>query len=92
MVAHPVRAVYEGGHLRLLDPVELAEGQEIQLMILSERERARAVLADLLVSHDVSSEQDELTDEVALLAAIDADTRGKPAVSDAIIEERREGP
>lgn len=86
-----VRAVYEHGHLRLLDPVELAEGQEIQLTILSERERARAVLSDILVYYEPDTELDEL-DEVALLAEIQADTKGKPTISDAIIEERREGP
>lgn len=28
-----IRAIYEGGHLRLLDPVELAEGEEVQVAI-----------------------------------------------------------
>jgi predicted DNA-binding antitoxin AbrB/MazE fold protein len=92
MVAHPVRAVYERGHLRLLDPVDLTEGQEIQLMIVSERERARTALTDILVPYAAGTEPDEPIDEAALLAEIDADTRGKPAISDAIIEERREGP
>jgi predicted DNA-binding antitoxin AbrB/MazE fold protein len=87
-----VRAVYEQGRLRLLDPVDLTEGQEIQLMIVSERERARAALADVVVQYDAGAELDETIDEAALLAEIDANTKGKPAISDAIIEERREGP
>jgi predicted DNA-binding antitoxin AbrB/MazE fold protein len=90
MVSNPIRAVYEHGHLRLLDPVDLTEGQEIQLMIVSERERARAALADILMH--VDAEADEIIDEAALLAEIDADTKGKPAISDAIVEERRDGP
>jgi predicted DNA-binding antitoxin AbrB/MazE fold protein len=92
MVAHPVRAVYEHGHLRLLDPVDLIEGQEIQLMIVSDRERARTALAEILIQNDSGAELDETIDEAALLAEIDGDTMGKPAISDAIIEERREGP
>ena len=90
MIAHAVRAIYEQGRLRLLDPVDLTEGQEIQLMIVTERERARAALGDSLVHYDPDT--DEVVDEAALLAEIYTDTKGKPAISDAIIEERREGP
>ncbi len=32
MVVHSVRAVYESGYLRLRDPVDLADGQEIQII------------------------------------------------------------
>ncbi len=85
-----VRAIYEQGRLRLLDPVNLAEGQEIALLILSERERARAALGDLLVQYPPQLTED--IDEVTLLAEIDAAMQGKPPVSDAILEERREGP
>jgi predicted DNA-binding antitoxin AbrB/MazE fold protein len=92
MVVQPIRAIYEHGHLRLLDPVDLTEGQEIQLMIVSERELVRAALADILVHFDSSAEEDELIDEDALMAEIDAATKGIPPISDAIIEERQEGP
>jgi predicted DNA-binding antitoxin AbrB/MazE fold protein len=85
-----VRAIYEQGRLRLLDPVNLVEGQPVELMILSERERARIALGDLLVKY-APEPQDDI-DEEALLAEIDAATRGNPAVSDAILDERREGP
>ena len=88
-----VRAIYEQGRLRLLDPVDLAEGQEIQLLLIaSERELTRAALRDIVVHYDPDAELDEVVDEAALLAEIDADTKGKPAISDAIIEERQEGP
>lgn len=33
-MSRPIRAVYEGGRLRLLDPIELAEGAEVQVEIL----------------------------------------------------------
>jgi len=89
-MAQAVRAVYEQGHLRLLDQVNLLEGQEIHLILLSERERARTALDDLLVQYE--SEPTEEVDETKLLAEIDAAMQGKPPVSDVISEERREGP
>ncbi len=89
---HALRAVYEQGRLRLLDPVDLKEGQEVQLMIVSERERAHAALGDILVTVAPNPEVDAHVDEAALLVDIDADTYGKPNVSDAIIHERQEGP
>lgn len=85
-----IRAVYEQGWLRLLDPVNLIEGEEIYVMFLSERERAQAALDDLLVQYETEPVED--VDEAKLLAEIDAAMQGKPPISDAIIEERREGP
>ena len=89
-MAQTLRAIYEKGLLRPLDPVSLDEGQEIQLVILSERERVQAALADMLVKFEPAAEDD--LDEVALMAEIDAAVQGKVSVSDAIIQERREGP
>jgi predicted DNA-binding antitoxin AbrB/MazE fold protein len=85
-----LRAIYEKGKLRLLDPVNLTEGEEIQVMILSERERAVAILGNLLVDYETDDTDD--IDEIALQAEIDAAMSGNPSVSDAIIDERREGP
>ncbi len=89
-MAQTVRAVYEQGWLRLLDPVNLSEGEAIHVVLLSERERARAALDDLLVQYEPEPGED--VDEVKLLAEIDAAMQGKPPLSDAIIAERREGP
>ena len=89
-MAQAVRAVYEQGWLRLLEPVNLIEGEEIHVMLLSERERAHAALDDLLVQYETEPVED--VDEAKLLAEIDAAMQGKPPISDAIIEERREGP
>jgi predicted DNA-binding antitoxin AbrB/MazE fold protein len=86
----PIRAVYENGHLRLLHSVPLADGQEIDVVILTERERAVSALGELAVP--LPHPETEDIDEAALLRAIDEAYRGKPSVSDAIIEERREGP
>jgi predicted DNA-binding antitoxin AbrB/MazE fold protein len=85
-----LRAVYEHGKLRLLDPVQLAEGQEIQLMILSDKEQARAVLGDLLVQF--IDPVDEDIDEAELARIIEEGFQGQPSLSEAIIKERREGP
>lgn len=85
-----VRAIYEQGWLRLLDPVHLIEGQEIHVMLLSERERARVALDDLLVQYEPLSVEE--VDEAKLLEDIDAALQGKPPVSEAMIQERREGP
>ena len=59
-------------------------------MLLSERERARAALDNLLVQYELEPLNE--IDEAKLLAEIDAAMEGKPPISDAIIEERREGP
>jgi predicted DNA-binding antitoxin AbrB/MazE fold protein len=89
-MAQAVRAVYERGWLRLLDQVNFIEGQEIHILLVSERERAQAVLDDLLVQYE--AEPVEEIDETKLLAEIDAAMQGQPPISDAIIEKRREGP
>ena len=89
-MSHAIRAVYENGLLRPIDPIDLSEGQQIQLMILSEREQARAALSNILVKFEPNAADD--IDEAALFADIDAEMRGKPPISDIIIEERREGP
>ena len=43
-MSQPIRAVYKGGQLLLLDPVQLTEGQEIRVLIFSEEDRVRAAL------------------------------------------------
>ncbi len=85
-----IRAIYEQGQLRPLDPLALSDGQEIRLAVLSDREQARSVLADILAPIDI--EQTPEVDETAMLATIDAAMRGTPPVSEALLDERREGP
>ena len=92
MVAQPIRAVYEHGQLRLLDPVDWAEGQEVQITAISEREQTRLALKDMLVHYDDDATQEPEIDEVALRAEIANAMLGKPPISDSIIEERRNGP
>ncbi len=89
-MAEVIRAIYEQGHLRPLEPVGLTEGQEVRLAILSEREHVRMALADILAPRATVAEGD--LDEAALLAMIDGELQGRVSVSDAIFEERRDGP
>ncbi len=49
-MAQRVRAVYERGHLRLLDDVALDEGEQVSVSIHSEREKIMAALGDLVVT------------------------------------------
>jgi hypothetical protein len=58
---------------------------------LSDRMRVDAALADLLVRFEPDPSDGDM-DEAALFAEIDVAMKGKPSLSDAIIEERREGP
>ncbi|MCL5994882.1 MAG: antitoxin family protein [Chloroflexi bacterium] len=89
-MSQPIRAVYSEGQLRLLDSVDLSEGEEIQLVILSDEERVRVALSDLLVElPDLTGED---IDEDALAREIEEGFRGQPPLSNTIIEERREGP
>jgi predicted DNA-binding antitoxin AbrB/MazE fold protein len=89
-MSQPIRAVYKDGHLWLLDPVHLTEGQEIRLLILSEEERVRAALGDLVVALPTPAEED--VDEEALAREVEAGFRGQPPLSETILEERRAGP
>jgi predicted DNA-binding antitoxin AbrB/MazE fold protein len=45
-----LRAVYERGYLRLLDPIKLNEGQEVRVTVQQEANRDALTEADLLVA------------------------------------------
>ena len=83
-----LRAIYKDGQLRLLDPVDLMDDQEVNLVILDERASIRAALGDLVA--DRLSVADDI-DEAALMAEIEAGFAGA-TLSALIIEERQEGP
>lgn len=92
MAAHTIRAVYTHGLLRPLEPLPFNEGEEVALLILTERERLEAALGDLLVERTDSPEDEEDIDEEALLRHLHEVTRGLPPMSELIMEERRNGP
>ena len=89
-MSQPIRAVYKSGQLQLLDPVHLVEGQEIRVLILSEEDRVRAALGDLVVPLSASAGED--VDEAALAREVEAGFCGQPPLSETILEERRAGP
>ena len=90
-MSQPIRAVYNDGRLRLLDEVDLAEGQHVHLRILTEQERVDAALGDLLVKMPEPPGAEEI-DEAALREEVRDAFRGLPPLSEDIIAERRSGP
>jgi predicted DNA-binding antitoxin AbrB/MazE fold protein len=84
-----IRAIYEHGQLRLLDAIELVEGEQVTITIVHERESAKTALGDLLVT---PSEITEDVNEEALFREIEVGFRGQPSLSEEIIQQRREGP
>ncbi len=82
-----VRAIYHDGHLRLLEPVALRDGEEVQVHI--ESDRLADVVADMLVS--VTGDIPEDYDADAVQRELDDALSGKRPLSEIIIEERREG-
>lgn len=86
----PIRAVYEDGKLRPLEPVDLAEGQEVSIAILPAEDPVRAALGDLVIVYSDIDLPD--INEDALQREIDEACKGIPPASEAIIKERREGP
>ncbi len=88
---HRIRAVYENGLLRPLETINLQEGEEVELTFLSQRDKARAILSDLLAPRAELPDELEGIDEEALIAEIREGFKDVPSMSDVIIAERREG-
>lgn len=85
-----IRAVYERGQLRLLDAVDLDEGQAVTVQIIpSPASEVLQQLGQHVVEMDIPIETDE-SDE-ALLRRIEAGWQGDEPLSQTIIEERRSG-
>ncbi len=85
-----IRAVYEAGHLRLLDPLDLQEGEAVYLRLVRDPDRIDEALGDLLVKDDdlKIDENQSVDNEITLPITLPVGTR--PA-SEVIIEERGEG-
>ena len=83
-----IRAVYEEGHLRLLDPVQLREGQQVDVIIEStESDTAlRTALGDLVRWPDPADEHDAEIEAQA--EAIDRAFSGGRPVCEILIEDR----
>lgn len=89
-MSQSVRAVYNDGRLRLREDVQLTEGQEVYVEVLSEKEWIRRALGDLLVEAPEPAELE--IDEAALLMEVADSFRGLPPLSEEIIAERRISP
>ena len=87
-MAQHARAIYENGMLRLLDKVDFQEGQTVELVLQTPREKVRAILKDMLM--DIPDDGEDDIDEEALLARMDAESNGV-TLSDIIIEDREQG-
>jgi predicted DNA-binding antitoxin AbrB/MazE fold protein len=81
-----IRAIYEDGQLRLLDRVSLHEGEQVNITILSNRDRIRAILKDQV---DEANEgmMDDL-DLERLRREVEEGFKGVRSLSEIIIEER----
>ncbi len=91
-MSQAIRAIYEDGHLRLLDPVDLAEGEQVNITFLSEHEATLVALKGLLVPMPPSDDDDFDDEEAMRLVKEELRLAGYPSASQYIIEERREGP
>jgi len=96
-MSRAIRAIYEDGHLRLLDPVELSEGEQVQITIghqfsvpRTEDKRMRAALGNSVRFPSPALEADDI-DAEALQRELDAALKGLPPVLEYTIQERREG-
>lgn len=84
-----IKAIYERGQLRLLTPIDLDEGQMIELVILPGQRDIEAALGDLVALPPQATFPE--IDESALLREIDAALVDQPPLSQSIIDERSEG-
>lgn len=89
-MALTIRAIYQSGQLRLLDPVELDEGQQVEVTIRSvdDDEALRLVLGDLVRWPDPSDNRHPEVEAEA--EAIDKAFSAGRLVSEYIIEDRGE--
>ncbi|MBA3874430.1 MAG: antitoxin family protein [Chloroflexota bacterium] len=89
-----VKAIYEGGKFRLLEPIQLIEGQTVTLDILSETpkmteaEAIRAALGDTVRWSDPTDNRNAWVEDMA--DEIDTAFQGNPPLSEIIIQDRGE--
>ncbi len=87
-----IRAIYEDGRLRLLEPLDLQEGQEVEVVIRLKADEAalRAALADLDIQWSNPDADDGSVDDDSLLREVETAFQGDPPLSQYIIEDRGE--
>lgn len=87
-MALKIRAVYQDGQIKLLDPVELQEGQQMTINVepVNEREKLKAILGDMVIWPDTSDDSDAWVEDMA--DEIDQAFQGDTPLSQYIIEDR----
>lgn len=92
---NPVRAIYEHGSLRLLDPVDLEEGEQVKVVVQptnaidDEEAKIRAALADMNIQYpDPNAVIEDLLDDEEMYALLDAELKDAPSSSQYIIDQR----
>lgn len=83
-----VRAIYQNGQLRLLEPIDLQDGQEIQVQIVSQPSKLLEAISDLIFSLQEDEVNRPPFDETAVQNELDLALQGKRPLSELIIEER----
>lgn len=83
-----VRAIYQNGTFQPIDDVNLADGQEVQLHIVSHAVSAKSIVEDLLV---ITAQSDaDVFDEVSIMQELDEALTGKTPLSEIVIDERND--
>ncbi|MBL8130399.1 MAG: antitoxin family protein [Anaerolineae bacterium] len=86
-----IRAIYHKGQLRLMEKVDLAEGQEVQIQILERPHRFSDAIRDLLIGMEDMTEEIAAYDDEAIQRSLDEALQGKGPLSEIIIADRHEG-
>ncbi|MEO8612723.1 MAG: antitoxin family protein [Chloroflexota bacterium] len=89
-MALKIRAEYRDGQIKLLDPVDLEEGQQLTISVeaVTDREKLKAILGDMVIWSDPSDDSDAWVEDMA--EEIDNAFQGDPPLSQYIIEDRGE--
>lgn len=84
------RAIYENGVVRLLDPTDLQEGQEVQVVVEAPEPDPLRELLKGIVSHWPDATIPPLPDEDELFRELDEVTKNGTSIAEMLDEEREE--
>jgi predicted DNA-binding antitoxin AbrB/MazE fold protein len=82
-MALPIRAIYKQGQLQLLEPINLSDGEEVEIMIVSEKDHHNEAFTNLLDDE----QRYHLDKEASLEALKDLLVRPSPPTEDFPIDE-----
>lgn len=84
------RAIYENGVLRLLDHVDLQEGQEVQVVVEAPESDPLRELLKGIVSHWPDPTLPRLPEEEAFFRELDEATQNGTSIAEMLDEERED--